>query len=60
MGSTKEGGIKVVATAMTPSILTTTRRSWRIRTNSPITPSKTPPVIRTFCPLTKCNSAGYT
>ena len=26
MGSTKEGGIKVVATAMTPSILTTTRR----------------------------------
>lgn len=40
MGSTKEGGIKVVATAMTPSILTTTRRSWRIRTNSPITPQK--------------------
>ena len=47
ISSTSDACTNVVATAITPSMFTTTLLSWRTRTNTPSTPSKMPPVIRT-------------
>gem|GEM_PF-4355157 len=49
-GSINDGCTNAVATAMTPSIDTTTRRSPLIRMKIPSTPEKTPPTIRTRSP----------
>ena len=49
-GSISDGCTNAVATAMTPSIETTTRRSPLIRMKIPSTPEKTPPTIRTRSP----------
>ena len=45
-------------TAITPSMFTTTLLSWRTRTNTPSTPSKMPPVIRTRVPWERFSSVG--
>ena len=51
ISSTSDACTNVVATAITPSMFTTTLRSWRTRTNTPSTPSKMPPVMRTRVPF---------
>ena len=47
-GSINDGCTNAVATAMTPSIDTTTRRSPLMRMKIPSTPENTPPTIRTL------------
>lgn len=58
ISSTSDACTNVVATAITPSMFTTTLRSWRTRTNTPSTPSKMPPVIRTRVPWERFSSVG--
>lgn len=58
ISSTSDACTNVVATAITPSMFTTTLLSWRTRTNTPSTPSKMPPVIRTRVPWERFSSVG--
>lgn len=58
--STSAEGMEAVATAVMPSILTTTRfpREFFTRMSWPSTPSNTPPVIRTLSPFDKATSSA--
>lgn len=58
--TTWEAGTEVVATAATPSMVTTTRRSRASRslTNRPSTPAKGPPMMRTRSPFANSGSWG--